>query len=182
MACPAQATRGVFVNPALQEPFGLTIIEVRAGDRGVAWPAGVAWLWHDSFILLIGWVGGGQVLLCYVSGRIASLPLPAYEPATCLRVEFTKVHKRLQGLPSRHRYPSLSQNASCHPQPLPLLPLQAAAHGVPTVATKNGGPVDIMDTLHHGVTVDPTNSAAIADALLKILTNPQVGGCGWLGP
>ncbi len=52
--------------------------------------------------------------------------------------------------------------------------MQAAAHGVPTVATKNGGPVDIMATLHHGLLVDPTNSKQIADALLKILTNPEV--------
>lgn len=48
---------------------------------------------------------------------------------------------------------------------------QAAAHGVPTVATKNGGPVDIMKTLHHGVTVDPTSSKQLGDALLSILTN-----------
>lgn len=52
--------------------------------------------------------------------------------------------------------------------------VQAAAHGVPTVATKNGGPVDIMATLHHGLLVDPTNSRQIGDALLKILTNPEV--------
>lgn len=45
---------------------------------------------------------------------------------------------------------------------------------MPTVATKNGGPVDIMATLHHGLLVDPTNSKQIADALLKILTNPEV--------
>ena len=52
--------------------------------------------------------------------------------------------------------------------------VQAAAHGVPTVATKNGGPVDIMATLHHGLLVDPTNSRQIADALIKILTNAEV--------
>jgi glycosyltransferase involved in cell wall biosynthesis len=34
--------------------------------------------------------------------------------------------------------------------------------------------VDIMTTLHHGLLVDPTNSKQIADALLKILTNPEV--------
>lgn len=45
---------------------------------------------------------------------------------------------------------------------------------MPTVATKNGGPVDIMATLHHGLLVDPTNSRQIGDALLKILTNPAV--------
>ena len=53
------------------------------------------------------------------------------------------------------------------------MPNQAAAHGVPTVATKNGGPVDIMATLHHGLLVDPTNSKQIAKALLEILTNPH---------
>lgn len=51
--------------------------------------------------------------------------------------------------------------------------VQAAAHGVPTVATKNGGPVDIMATLHHGLLVDPGNSNAIAEACLKILTSSQ---------
>ena len=50
---------------------------------------------------------------------------------------------------------------------------QAAAHGVPTVATKNGGPVDILATLHHGLLVDPCDSNAIAEACLKILTNSQ---------
>ena len=45
---------------------------------------------------------------------------------------------------------------------------------MPTVATKNGGPVDIMATLHHGLLVDPTNSKQIADALIKILTNAEV--------
>lgn len=42
---------------------------------------------------------------------------------------------------------------------------------MPTVATRNGGPVDIMKTLHHGVTVDPTDEVAVAEALLNILTN-----------
>ena len=44
---------------------------------------------------------------------------------------------------------------------------------MPTVATKNGGPVDIMSTLHHGLLVDPTNSTEIAAALIKILTHPE---------
>ncbi|KAI3435641.1 hypothetical protein D9Q98_001699 [Chlorella vulgaris] len=58
-------------------------------------------------------------------------------------------------------------------EPFGLTVIEAAAHGVPTVATKNGGPVDIMATLHHGVTVDPTDPDAVALALLRILTNPQ---------
>ncbi|KAK9809313.1 hypothetical protein WJX73_004061 [Symbiochloris irregularis] len=59
-------------------------------------------------------------------------------------------------------------------EPFGLTVIEAAAHGVPTVATKNGGPVDIMATLHHGLLVDPGNSTAIAEACLKILTNSQL--------
>jgi sucrose-phosphate synthase len=58
-------------------------------------------------------------------------------------------------------------------EPFGLTVIEAAAHGVPTVATKNGGPVDIMATLHHGVVVDPTDADAVAGALLRILTQPQ---------
>eukprot|EP00887_Chlorella_sp_A99_P001559 scaffold8.g1559.t1 len=58
-------------------------------------------------------------------------------------------------------------------EPFGLTVIEAAAHAVPTVATKNGGPVDIMATLHHGVIVDPTDTDAVAHALLGILTNPK---------
>ncbi|KAI8109061.1 hypothetical protein M9435_005477 [Picochlorum sp. BPE23] len=56
-------------------------------------------------------------------------------------------------------------------EPFGLTVIEAAAHGVPTVATCNGGPVDIMATLHHGVVVDPTDSDVVAEALLSILTS-----------
>lgn len=58
-------------------------------------------------------------------------------------------------------------------EPFGLTVIEAAAHGVPTVATCNGGPVDIMATLHHGVVVEPTDSDAVAHALLSILTSPE---------
>ena len=44
---------------------------------------------------------------------------------------------------------------------------------MPTVATKNGGPTDIMATLHHGLLVDPGNAADIANACFRILTSPS---------
>jgi len=57
-------------------------------------------------------------------------------------------------------------------EPFGLTVIEAAALGVPCVATRNGGPVDIMATLNHGLLVDPTNPAAISEALLSILTRP----------
>jgi sucrose-phosphate synthase len=52
--------------------------------------------------------------------------------------------------------------------------IEAAAHGIPVVATQNGGPVDIIKTLEHGILVDPTNNKQINDSILHILTNTDV--------
>jgi sucrose-phosphate synthase len=57
-------------------------------------------------------------------------------------------------------------------EPFGLTLIEAAAHGVPIVATTNGGPVDIVHTLKNGILVEPTDADAVADALLKLLTNP----------
>lgn len=56
-------------------------------------------------------------------------------------------------------------------EPFGLTLIEAAAHGVPIVATTNGGPVDIVHTLKNGILVEPTDATAVADALLRMLTN-----------
>lgn len=59
----------------------------------------------------------------------------------------------------------------CPQEPFGLTLIEAAAHGVPIVATTNGGPVDIVHTLRNGILVQPTDAGAVADALLKLLTS-----------
>ena len=44
-------------------------------------------------------------------------------------------------------------------EPFGLTLIEAAAHGAPIVATSNGGPVDIVNTLGNGVLVDPSDTA-----------------------
>ena len=56
-------------------------------------------------------------------------------------------------------------------EPFGLTLIEAAAHGVPIVATTHGGPVDIVRTLRNGLLVDPTDARAVGDALLKLLTD-----------
>ncbi|KAL0297141.1 UNVERIFIED_CONTAM: putative sucrose-phosphate synthase 1 [Sesamum radiatum] len=51
---------------------------------------------------------------------------------------------------------------------------KAAARGLPIVATKNGGPVDIHRVLDNGVLVDPHNQQSIADALRKLVADKQL--------
>ncbi|MCG6861335.1 MAG: HAD-IIB family hydrolase [Chromatiaceae bacterium] len=58
-------------------------------------------------------------------------------------------------------------------EPFGLTLLEAAASGLPLVATENGGPVDIIGNCDNGILIDPLSRKAIADALLKILTGPK---------
>jgi len=54
-------------------------------------------------------------------------------------------------------------------EPFGLTLLEAAASGLPVVATENGGPVDIIGNCHNGELIDPLDTAAITDALLRLL-------------
>ena len=58
-------------------------------------------------------------------------------------------------------------------EPFGLTLLEAAASGLPLVATENGGPVDIIGNCHNGLLVDPLDRPAIAEAILSILENPE---------
>ena len=57
-------------------------------------------------------------------------------------------------------------------EPFGLTLLEAAASGLPLVATENGGPVDIIGNCNNGLLVDPLDTEAIAAALLRILGEP----------
>ncbi|WVZ79246.1 hypothetical protein U9M48_026848 [Paspalum notatum var. saurae] len=51
--------------------------------------------------------------------------------------------------------------------------IEAAMHGLPVIATKNGAPVEIHQVLENGLLVDPHDQHAIADALYKMLSEKQ---------
>ena len=58
-------------------------------------------------------------------------------------------------------------------EPFGLTLLEAAASGLPLVATENGGPNDIISNCDNGYLVDPLDAEAIADALLRLLDDPD---------
>jgi sucrose-phosphate synthase len=58
-------------------------------------------------------------------------------------------------------------------EPFGLTLLEAAASGLPIVATENGGPVDIIGNCKNGILIDPLDKGAITQALLSLLQDPE---------
>lgn len=88
-------------------------------------------------------------------------------------VAYPKHHKQ-SDVPSIYRLTARTKGVFINPalvEPFGLTLIEAAAHGIPTVATKNGGPVDIHKALKNGLLVDPHNQKEIADALLKLVSD-----------
>ncbi len=56
-------------------------------------------------------------------------------------------------------------------EPFGLTLLEAAASGLPVVATENGGPVDILANCHNGLLVDPLDAQAMAAAIAQLLND-----------
>ena len=65
-------------------------------------------------------------------------------------------------------------NAALH-EPFGLTLIEAAQAGLPVVATAEGGPADILETIGHGTCVDPTDIAAIGAACARLITD----GAAW---
>ena len=58
-------------------------------------------------------------------------------------------------------------------EPFGLTLLEAAASGLPLVATENGGPVDIISNCDNGILVNPLDAGAITEALLCFLKDRE---------
>ncbi len=59
-------------------------------------------------------------------------------------------------------------NPALH-EPFGLTLIEAAEAGVPVVATRNGGPAEIVGTIGHGLLVDPRDKPGIAAACLAVI-------------
>lgn len=58
-------------------------------------------------------------------------------------------------------------------EPFGITLIEAAATGLPIVATHDGGPTDIIGGCENGILIDPNQPAEIAGALKKILTSNE---------
>ncbi|KAM1046606.1 hypothetical protein ACFX1X_026338 [Malus domestica] len=92
------------------------------------------------------------------------------------QVAYPKHHKQ-SDVPDIYRLAAKTKGVFINPafiEPFGLTLIEAAAHGLPIVATKNGGPVDIHQVLDNGLLIDPHDQQSIADALLKLVADKQL--------
>jgi len=85
-------------------------------------------------------------------------------------------HLRQDQVAEIYRFAASSRGVFVNPaltEPFGLTLLEAAASGLPLVATENGGPVDIIGNCENGILVDPLNKTAITAALLMLLTDAK---------
>lgn len=87
------------------------------------------------------------------------------------RVAYPKHHRR-EEVPVLYRLAAASRGVFVNPaltEPFGLTLIEAAASGLPTVATADGGPRDIVSNCHNGYLIDPLNTQDIAESLMKVL-------------
>ncbi|GJN40220.1 hypothetical protein PR202_gb29404 [Eleusine coracana subsp. coracana] len=88
-------------------------------------------------------------------------------------VAYPKHHKQTD-VPHIYRLAAKTKGVFINPalvEPFGLTLIEAAAYGLPVVATQNGGPVDIIKALNNGLLVDPHDAPAITDALLSLVAD-----------
>ncbi|MCB1761162.1 MAG: HAD-IIB family hydrolase [Gammaproteobacteria bacterium] len=88
-------------------------------------------------------------------------------------------HHRADEVPIIYRIASLSKGVFVNPaltEPFGLTLIEAAASGLPIVATEDGGPRDIIGNCHNGMLIDPLDSESIAAALINMLEDAAARG------
>ena len=102
------------------------------------------------------------------AGHVERLEARAARPDLAGRVRFLGPVSDVDALLARW---TVVVSPSVEPDPAPLVVLEAMAVGRPVVATAHGGPPEYLGEA--GVLVPPGDAAALADAVVELLGDPQ---------
>ncbi|QTR50419.1 HAD family hydrolase [Candidatus Thiothrix anitrata] len=85
-------------------------------------------------------------------------------------------HHQAHDVPDLYRLAAASKGVFINPaltEPFGLTLIEAAASGLPIVATDDGGPTDIIGNCRNGYLINPLDRADMATKLLQVLTSGQ---------
>lgn len=85
-------------------------------------------------------------------------------------------HHQAHDVPDLYRLAAASKGVFINPaltEPFGLTLIEAAASGLPIVATDDGGPTDIIGNCRNGYLINPLDRADMATKLLQVLTSDQ---------
>lgn len=83
-------------------------------------------------------------------------------------------HHAAEDIPDYYRLTAACGGVFVNPaltEPFGLTLIEAAATGVPIVATNDGGPTDIITNCQNGLLIDPLDSQAMGEAILQVLSD-----------
>ncbi|MGD8933741.1 MAG: HAD family hydrolase [Gammaproteobacteria bacterium] len=83
-------------------------------------------------------------------------------------------HHRSEEVPVIYRLATASGGVFINPaltEPFGLTLIEAAASGLPIVATEDGGPTDIIENCHNGYLIDPLDKQGMVDKLLNVIND-----------
>lgn len=93
------------------------------------------------------------------------------------KMAIPKKHEIEYEVPELYRYGASLKGVFVNPafiEPFGLTLLEAAASGMPIIATNNGGPQDIIKNCKNGILVDVSQTKKISNAIKKIVVDPEL--------
>ena len=126
-----------------------------------------------NLVILAGQRGDGIVQTPESRAVIDELLREAARPELAGRVALPPRHAS-KVVPQLYRLAATTGGVFVNPalhEPFGLTLLEAARFGLPVVATREGGPADILEAIGHGTLVDPTDDAAIGAAIHALISD-----------
>ena len=93
------------------------------------------------------------------------------------KLAIPKKHEFATEVPELYRLCAESKGVFVNPamvEPFGLTLIEASACGLPIVATRDGGPLDIVSNCENGILVDTTQTTEISEAISKILISKEL--------
>jgi sucrose-phosphate synthase len=168
--------------PFLHDPSKPAVLTIARADERKNLPglvrafAGNEWLRENANLIVIGGNRDKLDKLPPGTRKVWLELLRTFDDAGLYgSIAYPKTHKAPE-VAGFYRWASERKGVFVNPaftEPFGLTLLEAAAAGLPLVATHDGGPRDIIANCENGTLVDPMDDKAMGEAIAAILSDPE---------